>query len=116
MEWKQVDARGIGDGERISRALKAHLEKAARKADFGDADRVTLTARIVEYRWEDRGDVVRLSCTVVGRVVGSASARSRIAFGGSPKDRGALEKQVLSMVANGLVTRLAQIASRADAG
>jgi outer membrane lipopolysaccharide assembly protein LptE/RlpB len=46
----------------------------------------------------------------VGRLVGGPSARSRISFGGNPSEREALEKQVLSMVANGVVTRLAEIA------
>jgi hypothetical protein len=53
---------------------------------------------------------VRLSCTVLGRLEGGPSARSRISFGASPKDRAALEKQVLRMVANGVVARLAEIA------
>ena len=40
---------------------------------------------------------------------GRHGARSRISYGGSPEKREELEKQVVTMVANGLVGRLAQI-------
>ena len=55
------------------------------------------------------GDVLRVRCTLVGRVDGGPSARSKIAFGGDPAAQAELEKQVLTMVANGVVSRLAQI-------
>ena len=44
-----------------------------------------------------------------GRVPGGPSAKSRISFGGSPADKAKLEKQVLTMVANAVVSRLAEI-------
>ena len=92
------------------------LEQAARKANFGKkAKSVTLSARVVELKTEQRGDILRVSCTMMGRVVGAAGAKSRISFGGSPASRGDLEKQVLTMVANGLVARLAQIARAEEA-
>lgn len=110
VEWKRVDVPSGEDSERIARMLRKLLTEASRKADFGKADRVVLDARVAELAWEDRGDVVRFSCTVVGRLEGGPSARSRISFGASPKDRQSLEKQVLTLVAKGVVARLAEIA------
>jgi hypothetical protein len=111
IEWKTVSVPEGPDADRVARTLRSMLVRASRKADFGrEGGKVVVSARVVQLAWEDRGDVVRLSCTVVGRLEGGPSARSRISFGGAPKDRAALEKQVLTMVANGVVTRLAEIA------
>jgi hypothetical protein len=110
VDWVRVEGPAGDDGARIGNSLKALLQKAAKKANFGKVKHVDLSARVVEYSAEEHGDVFRVSCTVMGRVVGGAGARSRISFGGSPAKRPELEKQVLTMVANGLVTRLAQIA------
>ncbi|WP_437674451.1 hypothetical protein [Sorangium sp. So ce131] len=109
VEWKSVDVpAGEGQAQR-ARALRGLLTSASKKADFGKAKSVVLSARIVEFTSSTRGDVHRVSCTVVGRVVGGPTARSRISFGGRPSERQALEKQVLTMVANGVVGRLASI-------
>lgn len=110
VEWSRVDVPAGESSARLGKVLRAALEQAARKANFGSAKSITLSAKIVSFNAEQRGDVVRLSCTVMGRIAGGQSARSKISFGGSPKDRAELEKQVLTMVANGLVARLAQIA------
>ena len=111
VEWKSVSVPDGKDSDRVARTLRGLLVRASRKADFGNrGGKVVVSARVVQLDWEDRGDVVRLSCTIVGRVEGGASARSRISFGAARKDRAQLEKQVLTMVANGVVTRLAEIA------
>ncbi|XXY54528.1 hypothetical protein WME91_25690 [Sorangium sp. So ce269] len=109
VEWKSVDVpAGEGQTQR-ARTLRGLLASAAKKADFGKTKSVVLSARVVEFTSSTRGDVHRVSCTVVGRVVGGPTARSRISFGGRPSERQALEKQVLTMVANGVVGRLAAI-------
>ncbi|MGK3984639.1 hypothetical protein WME99_16460 [Sorangium sp. So ce136] len=109
VEWKSVDVpAGEGQTQR-ARTLRGLLASAAKKADFGKAKSVVLSARVVEFTSSTRGDIHRVSCTVVGRVVGGPTARSRISFGGRPSERQALEKQVLTMVANGVVGRLAAI-------
>ena len=68
-----------------------------------------LSARITELTLEARDDVLMVHCTAMGRVKGGPGARSKIAYGGDPAKRDELERQVLTMVANGLVGRLAQI-------
>jgi hypothetical protein len=110
VEWSHVDV-PEGDGSaKVGKLLKTALEQASKRANFGKAKSVTLSARVLSFTSSMRGDVLRVSCTVMGRVAGGASARSKISFGGSPDARAELEKQVLTMVANGLVARLAQIA------
>jgi hypothetical protein len=93
----------------VQKLLRQELGKAVKKVDFGKAKTVRLTARVVELTEEEHGDVLRITCTVMGRIVGGKGARSRISYGGSPDKRAELEKEVLTQVARGLVGRLAQI-------
>src|SRR5262245_52221198 len=109
VSWVRVDMPEGQSGPKLQKHLRKALEQASRRASFGKAKSVALTARVTELLVEERGDVLRITCTVMGRVVGGPGARSRISFGGSPGKREELEKEVLTMVANGLVTRLAQI-------
>jgi hypothetical protein len=110
VEWSQVEVPAGENAARLGKVLRAALTQAARKTNFGKAKSITLSAKLVEFSTEQRGDVLRVTCTVRGRVKGGQSARSKISFGGSLGQRTELEKQVLTMVANGLVARLAQIA------
>jgi hypothetical protein len=110
IEWSAVRVPEGKGSERTAKMLRGFLTQAAKKADFGSAKSVKLTARVVEFTAVKKGDILQVSCSIVGRLVGGQSARSRISFGGNPAEREELEKQVLSMVANGLVTRLAEIA------
>jgi hypothetical protein len=111
VQWTKVEAPAKAkDGERLAKNLQKLLKEASRKADFGKGGKVLLRARITEYVVEQKGDVMRIRCTVVGRLEGGPSAKSRISFGGDPKDPKALEKQVLTMVAHGVTSRLAALA------
>lgn len=109
VEWTKVDVPDRIDAPKLEKTLRALLAQASKKADFGRGKHVVLRARVVEFTSEEHGDVLRMSCTLVGRVEGGPSARSKIAFGGRPSERAELEKQVLTTVANGVVARLAQI-------
>jgi len=108
VEWSRIEV--PESSARLAKVLRSALEQAARKANFGKLKSITLSAKLVEWSAEPRGDVLRVTCTVMGRVVGGQGARSKISFGGSLAARDELEKQVVTMVANGLVARLAQIA------
>lgn len=109
VEWTKVVVPDRPDAAALEKTLRAMLAKAAKKADFGKHKSVSLSAKVQELVTEQQGDVVRVRCTIVGRVDGGPSAKSKIGFGGSPGARAQLEKQVLEMVANGVVARLAQI-------
>lgn len=107
--WTNIDV-PEGDGAAaLQKNLKKLLDKAARKVSFGKAKKVSFSVKVTELVSEQKGDVHRVSCTIVGRIPGGPSAKSRISFGGSPADKAKLEKQVLTMVANAVVTRLAEI-------
>lgn len=110
IDWTRVDVPEGQNAARLGKLLKEALKQATKRADFGKATKaVSLSARIVEMKTEQQGDVLRVTCTLMGRVTGGAGAKSRISYGGSPDKREELEKDVLTMVANGLVARLAQI-------
>lgn len=113
--WSTVEVQApTPSAAALERALRPLLAKASKKADFGERKEVELRAHLVEWSSVTTGDVHRVTCTIVGRLVGGPRAKSRISFGGAPKDKAKLEKEILQMVANGVVTRLAAIAREED--
>lgn len=110
VEWTAVDVRPGDDAKRIARQLRRELRSASKNADWGNAKKLALRARVKVLSWEEREDLVRLKLTVVARIVDGPSARSHIQLGARPKERRQLERQALRIVAEGLVTRLAEIA------
>jgi hypothetical protein len=109
IEWVRVDVPEGQDAARRTKIFKQALVQAARHASFGKARTVALSVRITELTVERHDDVLRINCTAMGRIKGGPGARSKISYGGDPERRDELERQVLTMVANGLVARLAQI-------
>lgn len=107
--WTRIDVPDKDGAATLEKTLKKLLDKAARKAKFGKVKSVSLAVKVTELTSERKGDVHRVTCTIVGRIPGGPSAKSRISFGGSPADKAKLEQQVLTMVANAVVTRLAEI-------
>lgn len=107
--WTRIDVPDSEGAAGLEKTLKKLLQKAARKAKFGRVKSVSLAVKVTDFTSERKGDVHRVTCTIVGRIPGGPSARSRISFGGSPAEKAKLEKQVLTMVANAVVTRLAEI-------
>jgi hypothetical protein len=117
IEWVRVDVPEGQDAARRTKIFKQALVQAARHASFGKAKAVALSVRITELTVEQHDDVLRITCTAMGRIKGGPGARSKISYGGDPEKRDELERQVLTMVANGLVARLAQIVrGQADHG
>ncbi len=107
--WTKIDVPEGDSAATLQKSLKKLLDEAARKANFGKAKTLSLTVKLTDFTSETKGDVHRVTCSIVGRIPGGPSARSRISFGGSPADKAKLEKQVLTMVARAVVTRLAEI-------
>jgi hypothetical protein len=111
VSWETVEVPpSLPAAKWIGKQLDPALKKATKRADFGSKKHIELRARVKEWSSVTTGDVHRVSCTIVGRFVGGPRAKSRISFGGPVKDKAKLEKQVVEMVANGLVSRLATIA------
>ena len=64
---------------------------------------------VEELAIRNDGNVLRISCTALGRLPKGKSARSKIEYGGDPRKRTAEVKKVLEMVARGVITRLAEL-------
>ena len=62
------------------------------------------------------GEVVRITCTAVGKIPGVGAAKSRFSYSGKPEEQRKLEHHVLELVARGIVTRLADMARENEPG
>lgn len=103
------------DAKATAKMVRRFLTSSAKRADWSSRtraskDRVVIRARVTELELVESDGVLRVRCTMVGRVEGGKGARSRLDFGGKPSQRTALKKKVIGMVSDGLITRLAQIA------
>jgi len=91
--------------------LRDVLAKEARRADWGAGrkSRIQYRFRIDELEVVEDASVVRVRCAATGWLPRGKTAKSRLAFGGSPKERPELVRRVLAIVARGVVTRLAEL-------
>ncbi len=110
IRWQKIEIRKGDDATRVQKRLSRLLKNATKKAKWGRGDTVKLRARLTKLNWERHDDVLKVSVTMHARIVGGRGARSHIRIGGRPKDRAKLEKQALKIVANGLITRLSDMA------
>lgn len=97
--------------KRVRRMIRA----SAGKLDFGKSKRVEASFKLKEFRVETSDGLVRVTATFVGRLGQGGTARSHISFGAKPAKRKSLEKQVLRLVVDGVLTRLAEMARVRDA-
>jgi hypothetical protein len=91
--------------------LTRSLSQASARADWGAG-----AGSVIEYRFRvDRLDIetseglVRVHCEATGELPRSKNASSRLSFSGDPSQRRQLVEKVLTIVARGVITRLAQI-------
>lgn len=98
-----------------SSKYRRHLERTLRteasKADWGASKDST-----IEYRFEVTGlsvaqgsNVLTVTCTAVGRLPSGRSANAKLSFSGAPKERDELVRKVLTIVARGVIARLAEL-------
>ena len=109
--WENVKVRAGDDQAAREKALAPILKKEARRADWGDhhGDPVVASIEIRELSSVIDGDVVRVTCTAVGKLEHGRAAKSKFSFGGHPSDRAKLETHVLELVTRGIVARLAEM-------
>ncbi len=91
--------------------LRDVLAKEARHADWGAGrkSRIPYRFRIDELDVVEEATVVRIRCAATGWLPKGRTAKSRLAFGGAPKERPELVRRVLAIVAHGVITRLAEL-------
>jgi hypothetical protein len=96
---------------KLERHFRFHLRRAARNADWGAGRgaKIEYRVRVEELVATEGSGVLNVRCTVLGRLPGGKSARSHVAFGGNPRQRERVMKNVLEVVARGVVTRLAAL-------
>lgn len=109
--WSSITVRDGEGRERLEKDLAKILQKEAHHANWGDGHDgpVEASVTIRELTSVRDGDVVRVTCTGVGKLLRGASAKSKFSFGGRPQEQEKLEHHILQLVARGIVTRLAEM-------
>ena len=101
-----------------SRELKSHLErvlgKEVRRVEWGAGrdNRIEYRFSVTKLELAVKGDVVEVSCTARGALPGGRTAKSQLTFSGAANQQRAVIKQVLEIVARGVINRLAQLERR----
>ena len=95
----------------FERHLRQVLHREARRADWGvgSGHRIEYRFRLAELTLHGNGKVLEVRCAAVGQLPKGKTAKSRLVFGGDPRQKDALVRQVLEIVARGVITRLAEI-------
>ena len=106
-----ADAGGAVLAAADEKYLREVLAKEARKADWGagHGSLIQYRFRIDELDVTEDAAVVRVHCAATGWLPKGKTAKSKLAFGGAPEERAELVRRVLSIVARGVVTRLAEL-------
>lgn len=101
----------VSGARSLKKFLVRQLAHEARRALWGAGRGSTISYRfeVTELSISVDGEVLRVSCTAVGRLPGGRSARSNLSFGGDPRKRSEIMMRVLGIVARGVITRLAEI-------
>jgi len=102
----------------LERHLRDVVTRYARRMDWGNHGDEAIEAKIevTELSVVATKGVVRVTCAGHGRLSGGHGgriARSRFSMGGRPREKAALERQLITMLGRGLVTRLADMARSA---
>jgi hypothetical protein len=93
------------------RHLERTLRVESRRADWGAGrgSKVTFRFAVEELTLVARGSALQVRCSARGELPRRRTARSRLVYSGDPKAERELVKRVLSIVARGVVTRLADL-------
>lgn len=96
------------------RHLERFLRKEARRMRWGAGrdNRIEYRFEVVELSVRREGNVLRVTCSAVGRLPGKQSARSQLTFGGDPAQAQRVVNEVLEIVGRGVLTRLASLERR----
>jgi hypothetical protein len=110
--WTDITLASRDKRPELERFLKQIIDKQTRRADWGAPRQSPLEARfdVTEFSAVAGKDVVRVTCTAVGKLKGGQSVRSHFSMGGRPTGRAELERQLLTMLGRGIVSRLAETA------
>jgi hypothetical protein len=96
---------------RYEKQLRKVLASEARKADWGAGASSTIEFRfkVESLTVTHEGRTVHVRCSAHGSLPRGRPAHSQLSYGGDPQKQSELVQQVLSIVARGVVTRLAEM-------
>jgi hypothetical protein len=102
---------GVPNADEYLRHLNLTLRREARRADWGAGARNTIMLRfaVEKLTFEAHAASVRVHCSAMGELPRRRTARSQLVYGGDRADETKLVKQVLEIVARGVVARLADL-------
>lgn len=97
--------------DEILRHLKFVLRRAARRADWGTGASSTISLRftVETLKLSEHSGALHVRCSALGELPRRRTARSQLTYGGDPKLGTKLVKQVLEIVARGVISRLAEM-------
>lgn len=93
------------------RFLKKFLKREVRRADWGASaqNKISIRFEVERLELETRASVLRIRCSALGALPRRRTARSELVFGGDRANEERLVKQVLEIVARGVVSRLSAL-------
>jgi hypothetical protein len=110
-----LDRLDFPDDVAAARYYKKHLRRVlareVRRVEWGAGRENTIEYRfaIATLDISFAEEVMKVSCTAVGRLPGGRTAKSQLSFGGDPRKKTQVVSRVLEIVARGVVTRLAEL-------
>jgi hypothetical protein len=101
----------MAGSEGYVRHLTSVLRREARRVDWGAGrnNRIPLRFTVEKLVLVAKGSALEVRCSARGELPGGRRARSRLAYGGDPKQAQKLVERVLEIVARGVVGRLAEM-------
>ena len=93
------------------RFLKKFLKREVRRVDWGASSRnkISLRFEVERLDLEAHSSVLKVRCTALGELPHRRTARTELVFGGDRANEQRLVKQVLEIVARGVVSRLSAL-------
>src|SRR5690606_24852766 len=90
------------------------LRREVKRVEWGAGrdNRIEYRFRVTELVITSADGVVRVTCSATGILPGGRSANSRLGFSGAANRKNQVVKQVLEIVARGVITRLAELERR----
>ncbi len=97
--------------QRISRVLEKALKQQAKRVEWGAGrgSRISYRFYLEQLELSVESGVLKVRCTALGRLPKGKTARSKLEFGGDPKDPRKVIDHVLTIVARGVLARLADL-------
>lgn len=108
---KLVVPLNVPEQQRISKVLTKVLKQEAHKVEWGAGNGSRITYRFYLEQLDlsvERG-VLKVRCTAFGRLPKGKTARSKLEYGGDPREARKVIDHVLTIVARGVLARLADL-------